>query len=47
MELAECVAQDDYIEVDIRRTHILEDAIREAKKKKFTTTKTIQVLNSQ
>ena len=43
-ELADCISEEDYLEVDIRHSHVLLDAMREAKKKKFSVIKQLQVL---
>ncbi len=43
-ELTSVMSDSVSFEIDIRRTHVLEDSMREAKKAKFSTLKRIQVV---
>ena len=46
-ELATKLQNDPPLQIDVRRSHVLEDSMREAKKKKFTVSREVQVNISQ
>ncbi len=46
-ELTSVMSDNVSFEIDIRRTHVLEDSMREAKKAKFSTLKRIQVVSQK